>query len=75
MSSDLEWDYDDLPAGPPSSNSYSWNFNCFMEEYNRLYGFLNKMHESSSPSVSVSSALDRHEKRYQVGIDFKRYTT
>lgn len=32
---DLEWDYEDIPY------AVTWSFNTFMEEYNRIYGFLN----------------------------------
>ena len=39
IGNDLEWDYEDLPS------TLDWTFNAFLDEYNRLYAFLNQMQQ------------------------------
>ena len=47
---DLEWDYEDLPS------SLDWTFNAFLDEYNKLYAFLNKMQQLKflSPAIKAT---------------------
>ena len=69
---DLEWDYEDIPY------TISWSFNLFMDEYNRLYGFLNAIQEETFPANNldegpINNVKNREYISEQLEIEREKY--
>ena len=69
ISLDAGWNQHELPL--PSS-TYDWNFNRFMDEYNKLYATLNHLDEvklfCGDMSIQRGEDASKHEVLVQVRI-------